>query len=150
MPYTLKKDPGVNFHFYVDIENVFQGTFREVSGIGSENPVIEHWEGAKAGETAYTKIPGRYKANDITLKSGMGDDTLKLYKWREKVELGKVEEARTNGTIWMFNQANEPMAKWRFVAAWPTKISGPSLNANANEAAIEEVTIAIEKISREQ
>ena len=149
MPQGIKQDPGVNFHFYVDIENVFQGVFREISGIGSENPVIEHWAANKAGDTVYTKMPGRIKVNDITLKAGLGDDTMKLVKWREKVELGKITEARTNGTIWMFNQDNTPLAKWRFEAAWPSKLSGPSLNANANETAVEELTLAIEKISRE-
>jgi phage tail-like protein len=149
MPSGLKNDPGANFHFYVDIESVFQGVFREVSGLGSENPVIEHWAGAKSGETVYTKQPGRIKYNDITLKAGLGEDTLKLHKWREKVELGKVAEARTNGTIWMFDQENNPLAKWRFMNAWPSKLSGPSLNANANDTAIEEMTIAVEKLSRE-
>ena len=31
-----KKDPLTNFHFYVDIESVFAGTFREVSGLTTE------------------------------------------------------------------------------------------------------------------
>jgi len=149
MPIGLKKDPAANFHFFVDIESVFQGTFREVSGIGSENPVIEHWTGGKAGETNYTKQPGRIKFNDISLKAGLGDDTLKLHKWREKVELGKVAEARTNGTIWMYDMDNTPVAKWRFLNGWPSKLSGPSMNANANETAIEELTIAVEKVTRE-
>ncbi|MGH2350506.1 MAG: phage tail protein [Chloroflexota bacterium] len=145
-----RKDPAANFHFYVDIENVFQGTFREVSGLGTgENPVIEHWAAGKGGETLYTKQPGRIKYPDLTFKAGLGEDTLKLYKWREKVELGKVGEARTNGTIWMFSQDNTPVAKWKFEAAWPMKISGPSLNANANDAAVEDLTVAVEKITRE-
>jgi phage tail-like protein len=111
--------------------------------------VIEDWAAGKSGETVYTKQPGRIKYNDITFKAGLTEDSLKLHKWREKVELGKVNEARTNGTIWMFDQENNPMAKWRFLNAWPSKLSGPSLNANANDTAIEEMTIAVEKISRE-
>ena len=144
-----RKDPAANFHFWVDIEPVFQGTFREVTGMGSENPVIEHWSASKGGETRYIKQPGRIKYNDITMKAGTDEDTLKLHKWREKVELGKVSEARSNGTIWMFNQDNTPIAKWKFYDAWPIKVTGPGLNANANDTAIEEMTIAIEKLERE-
>lgn len=143
-----KKDPLTNFHFYVDIESVFSGTFREVSGIGSENPVIEYWHAGPKGDTRWLKMPGRLKVNDITLKSGTIDDTMSLHKWRKQVEDGYIDQARQNGTIWMFNQGNEPVAKWDFTNAWPSKVDGPSLNAGANEAAIEEVTITIETIER--
>ena len=143
-----KKDPLTNFHFYVDIESVFSGTFREVSGIGSENPVIEYWHAGPKGDTQWMKMPGRLKVNDITMKTGTIDDTIALHKWRKQVEDGSIDQARQNGTIWMFNQANEPLAKWDFTNAWPTKLAGPSLNAGANETAVEELTIAVETVER--
>jgi phage tail-like protein len=148
MPTGTRRDPVASYHFYVDVESVFQGTFREVSGMGSENPVIEYWSAGKGGETKFTKIPGRVKYNDITMKSGTTDDTLKLTKWREQVEQGKVNDARQNGTIWMFAQDNSPVASWRFYDAWPIKLVGPAANSNANEPAIEELTIAVEKLER--
>ena len=143
-----KKDPLTNFHFYVDIESVFAGTFREVSGLSTENPVIEYWHAGPKGDTRYLKMPGRLKVNDITMKTGTIDDTLSLHKWRKEIEDGNVDKNRKNGTIWMFNQANEPVAKWDFTDAWPIKISGPSLNAGANETAVEELTIAVETLAR--
>ena len=85
-----KKDPLTNFHFYVDIESVFAGTFREVSGLTTENPVIEYWHAGPAGDTRYLKMPGRLKVNDITMKTGTIDDTLSLHKWRKEIEAGQV------------------------------------------------------------
>ena len=100
------------------------------------------------GDTRWMKMPGRLKVNDITLKTGTIDDTMALHKWRKQVEDGAVDQVRQNGTIWMFNQANEPLAKWDFTNAWPVKLNGPSLNAGANETAVEELTIAVETIDR--
>jgi len=145
-----KKDPLANFHFYVDIESVFAGTFREVSGLGSENPVIEYWHAGQKGETRWLKMPGRLKVNDLTFKTGTIDDTMALHKWRKEIEDGNVDKNRKNGSIWMFNQANEPVAKCDFTDAWPIKISGPTLNAGANETAVEEITLAIETLHRNQ
>ena len=72
MPIGLKTDPGANFHFYVDIESVFQGTFREVSGLGSENPVIEHWAARQErARPSTSSSPGAIKCNDITFKRGL-------------------------------------------------------------------------------
>ena len=121
------------------------------SGIGSREPGHRaQAAGTKRARPSYTKQPGRLKWNDITLKRGLGDDTMKLHKWRKKVGDGKVAEARTNGTIWML-RPGEPAAgaSGASSTAGRPSSSGPSLNANANETAIEELTLAVEKLSRE-
>jgi len=48
----------------------------------------------------------------------------------------------------MFNQKGEEMARWDFVNAWPSKISGPTANANTNEVGIEELEITHEGYER--
>ena len=64
------------------------------------------------------------------------------------VEDGKIEEARMNGTVTMYDQTNKAMAEWTFDNAWPVQVSGPTLNAGANEIAIEELHIAHEGMRR--
>jgi phage tail-like protein len=150
MPIGGRKDRLAGYHFYVDIEGVFQGTFRECSGMSTQSDVIEYWSGAKEGDTQFSKIPGRVKYNDITLKGGLAEDTKGLWDWRGRVEKGEVDKARQNGTIYMFDQGNKAVAKWRFEDAWPTKLAGPGLNAGSNDVAVEELTIAIEKLTREK
>jgi phage tail-like protein len=144
----VRQDPLVGYHFYVDVETVFQGTFRECSGLGSKQDVIEYWHAGKAGDTQFAKIPGRINNSNIVLKGGATTDSLKLWKWRAQVESGQVDQARANGTIWVFDQANTPKASWRFYDAWPTELKGPSFNAGNNEAAVEELTICVEKLER--
>jgi phage tail-like protein len=148
MPTGARTDPLVSYHFYIDVESVFQGTFRECSALGSTQDVIEYWHAGKAGETRWAKLPGRIKFDDIVLKGGTTSDTKKLWDWRKKVEDGHVDDARSNGTIWMFDQANTPKASWRFSDGWPSKVKSPGFNAGQNEAAVEELTIAIEKLER--
>jgi len=143
-----RNDPLTGYHFYVDVESVFQGTFRECSGLGSSQDVVEYWHAGKAGDTKFAKLPGRIKYDDITLKGGTTQDTMKLWKWRGEIEKGNVDSARHNGTIYMFDQANTPKAIWKFEDAWPSKLKGPGMNAGNNEAAVEEVTICIEKLER--
>jgi len=140
-------DPLVGFHFMVEIQSVFQGAFREAGGLGSENEIIDYPAADSKGTTVLQKVPGKLKWENITLKRGITNN-IDLWKWRKLVEDGKVEEARQNGSVVMFDQANTEVARWNFVNAWPAKLSGPSLNASNNEIAIEELTIAHEGIER--
>ncbi len=93
------------------------------------------------------KIPGRMKWGDITLKRGMTDD-MDMWKWRQLVEEGKIDEARKNGSIVMFDQKGSEVARWDLINAWPSKISGPTANAGSNEIAIEELTVCHESYKR--
>ena len=60
------------------------------------------------------------KWNNITLKRGITDD-MDMWKWRKLVEEGKVDEARKNGSIVLFNQHGKEIARWDFVNAWPAR-----------------------------
>ncbi len=144
---ALTGDPMIGAHFEVSVGAV-TGYFTEVSGLGSESEVVEHKIIAKgAKESMIRKIPGRLKWGDITLKRGITKN-MDFYTWRKQVEDGKVEAARLDGTIIMYDQTMTPVAEWNFFKGWPSKISGPSLTAESNAVGIEEVTIVHEGIKR--
>lgn len=139
MPATGKRDdPYAAFNFLVDIQGMRAG-FSEVSGLTTETDVIEYREGNT--ENTVTKLPGLKKFTNIVLKRGFTQNK-ELWKWRKKVLDGKTE--RLNGSITLRNEAGEPALTWEFYQAWPSKWSGPSLNAKNNEIAIEEMEIAVE------
>jgi phage tail-like protein len=50
----------------------------------------------------------------------------------------------------MFNQKGDPIAKWDFFNAWPSKLNGPGANAANNEVAVEELEITHEGYERKQ
>jgi phage tail-like protein len=141
-----KMDPLVGFHFQLDLNDKATGYFTECSGIGSEHEVIEH-KVVENGKEKVMKVPGRLKWENIVLKRGI-TDTMDIWNWRKKVEDGKVEDARTNGSIKMLDQELNPVAQWDFTRAWPSKVTGPQPKSDSNEIGIEELTITHEYITR--
>ena len=115
--------------------------------MGSENEVVEYKASGPKGEFVIKKVPGRMKWNNITLKRGI-TDAMDMWKWRKQVEDGEIDSARKNGSIVMYNQAGKEVARWDFVNAWPSKLSGPTANANNNEVGIEELEITHEGYKR--
>jgi len=143
--------PVASFAFYLELDSTIKGSFREISGMGSEHELIEFKESGPGGQFVVRKVPGRMKWGDITLKRGITDN-MDIWQWRQKVEEGKLNEAgtRMNGSIVMYDQsdASREIARWDFVKAWPSKITGPTFNAQNNEIGIEELVIVHEGLKR--
>ncbi len=143
-----RKDPLAGFHYAIEIQGVITGFFTECEGIGSEHEVIEHKIVSSDGRPHIQKLPGRLKWENITLKRGITDN-MDIWDWRDQVVEGSVDDARHNGSIVMFDQSLEEVARWNFVNAWPVKVSGPSVQADSNEFAVEELVVAHEGLYRE-
>jgi phage tail-like protein len=142
-----RKDPLTSYHFYLEIDGITEATFRECSGIDSESSIIEYKEANKNGITVIKKVPGDLKWSNITLKRGITDQ-MNLWKWRQEIEEGKVDSARKNGSIVLYDQKNTEIARYNFANGWPSKLTGPTLNATGNEIAVEEITICHEGLKR--
>lgn len=143
----IEGDPLIGFQYEVAIDGLANTYFTEVSGLGSESEVIDHKVVGPNGTEAIRKIPGRLKWGDITLKRGLTAN-MELWEWRAEVVEGKLDKARRGGTIKMLDRNHTPIAEWTFVAGWPSNLSGPTLGADANEVAVEELTIVHEGIKR--
>jgi phage tail-like protein len=142
-----REDALVSFHFSLEIQGTVTGFFTEVSGLGSENEIVETKVVSEKGIQAVMKVPGRLKWGDITLKRGI-TSSMDLWDWRKLVEDGQVKGARKNGTIMMYDQELKAVAQWDFKNAWPSKITGPSLKSDDNAFGVEEITIVHEYIKR--
>jgi len=53
-----------------------------------------------------------------------------------------------NGSIVLFDRQGNEKARWNFTNGWPAKWTGPSLNAEGNDIAIESLEIAHEGLER--
>jgi phage tail-like protein len=142
-----REDPLVGFNFAIDVGGTVTGYFQEVSGLGSEQELIESKVMTEKGIEVVLKIPGRLKWGDIVLKRGITTN-MDMWDWRQMVVDGKASEARKNGSIIMFDRESKEAARWNFTNAWPSKISGPSPKADGNEIGIEELTLVHEAIYR--
>lgn len=146
---TGREDPLASFHYKVEVGGKVAGYFTDVSGIGSENEVIEHKVVNESGIEHIQKIPGRIKYEDITLKRGI-TSSLDIWAWRQQVEDGAIADARMDGSIVMYDQQLKPVARWNFENAWPSKVSGPSFSSGSTEVGVEELVITHEHMYREQ
>jgi phage tail-like protein len=142
MPIGIRKDPYSAYHFLVEIDGITLAGFRECSGLDSTQDAIDYREGNE-GLTS-RKLPGLVKYSDIILKRGITDDA-QLWEWRKKAIDGKVE--RKNGSIVLLDQTGAEKKRWNFINAWPTKWTGPALNAASNEMAIETLEFAHEGVT---
>ena len=151
MPYANdapgREDPLLSFNFAIDVGGAIKGYFTEVGGLGSENEIVEQKVVNEKGVEVILKIPGRLKWGDVTLKRGI-TSSMDLWDWRKQVEEGKVKDARKNGSIVMYDRELKEAARWNFLNAWPSKISGPAPKSDGNEIGVEEMTIVHEFIER--
>jgi len=137
------QDPFNNFNFLVEIEGIARAAFHECSGFDSTIDVLEHREGGE--NTTPRKLPGQTKYSNIVLKRGITDDR-ELYQWHRRAIDGNLE--RKNGSIVLLDRAGKEVARWNFIRAWPAKWTGPSLSAEGNDVAIEQLDLAHEGIER--
>src|SRR3954471_11273663 len=111
---AVQGDPIVGFNFAIEVSGIINGYFTEAAGLGSETEVITHNIIGPEGKEIVRKIPGRLKWGDVTLKRGLTAN-LDFWDWRKKVEDGNVSAARMNGSIIMYDQEHEEVARWNFV-----------------------------------
>jgi len=144
---TVAPDPLVAAFFAVEMQGKVKGVFRELAGMGSETEVTEHQASDSKGAQVVKMVPGRLKWTPIVLKQGITTDK-GFWDWRSDVELGDMTKARKNGSLVMFDSQGQEAARWDFVNAWPSKITGPQANATQSGIAIEELTIVHEGVKR--
>jgi phage tail-like protein len=136
--------------FAVEFQGKLKGYFREMSGLGSENEITQQRATDAKGNVVWFQLPGNLKFSPVTLKQGIttGSDSLSLWTWRKEIEQGKYESAKANGSIIMLNQERKEVARWEFIGAWPSKITGPAPNASSNDVAIEEMQLCYDEYKR--
>ena len=135
--------PVPKFHFQVDWAGTQIG-FTEVSGLDVETEVIEYRHGASP-EYHSTKMPGRQKYGNITMKRGTFAGDNEFYAWWNTVALNTIE--RRDLTISLLDEAHEPVVVWKVKSAWPMKVMSTDLKSDGNEVAIESIEIAHEGLT---
>jgi phage tail-like protein len=142
-----ERDPLIGAHFALDVDGVVSAFFKEASGFANTSEVVTHQAVDAAGKSVLQKIPGDLTWDDLTLSRGITDDKA-LWDWRQKVIDGDVAGARANGSVIMYNQASEEMARFNFTNGWPSAWKGPDVSSEDQSVAVEEITIAHEGLER--
>ena len=148
---VLRDRPYVQFNFLVDLgtgnTDGPEAGFQEMSNIGMEVTVSEYRTG-NSKENSVRKITGLNKATDVTLKRGV-IGSLNLYNWLNDIRNGN-QSAERDVTISLQNEDHTAVVQtWKLLRARIIKhVSGP-LNAKGTDVAMEELTLAYERLEME-
>ncbi|HLZ26182.1 MAG TPA: phage tail protein [Chloroflexota bacterium] len=142
-----KMDPISAHAFSLEIQGITEATFREATGFGSENAIIEQKEQGPKGEPVIRKIPGTLKWQNLVLKRGLTSNT-ELWKWRQQVISGQIEKARLDGSIVAYDEDGTEKMRFNFRRGWPSKWESSALNSNGNEPVVETIEITHEGLER--
>ncbi len=147
---VLREHPYGRFNFLVDLgtgntEGPDAG-FQECSAIGMEVAVAEYRNGNDK-ESAPRKITGVTKVGDVTLKRGI-IGSLALFEWIRAVRDGD-QQTRTVTIQLVGEDRSGAVLVWRLLRARPVRFAGGPLDARGGEVAMEELTLAYERLELE-
>jgi phage tail-like protein len=133
------------FNFEISFAGDTWGGFSDVSGLTTEFTMAEYREGTDE-ENHVRKVPGIYKAGDVTLKRGIVS-TQVLWQWVEDVRRKGVLGRKPFVTIKLLDEARKPVQSWQLVNVTPMKLTGPTLAAKGGgDVAMEELVLSAEDV----
>jgi phage tail-like protein len=138
-------DPLRAYNFKLLINNVTEGHFTEVTGLGVQVERISYRE---AGNSAVVRaIPGRVTYASVSLRYGL-TSSQELWDWLMTAVEGRL--SRRNVSIVMLDSSGtNEVLRWNLINAWPQEWYGAPLDAMSRELAIETLVLAHEGLHRE-
>jgi phage tail-like protein len=133
-------DPYGGYNFRVEIDGITRAGFKNCSGLEVSQNASTYREGTDKS-LGMRKLPGLVTSSDVTLARGITSDA-ELWQWRKKLASGTAD--RRNMSIILVDDAGKDVIRWNLRNCWPTKWTGPSLDATADQIAIETLVITHE------
>ncbi|HET9345720.1 MAG TPA: phage tail protein [Candidatus Limnocylindrales bacterium] len=148
---VMRDRPYGQFNFLVDLgTGATEGPdagFQECSPITTSVVVTEYRNGNEK-ENGSRKLTGLEKVDDVTLRRGI-IGSLTLYQWMDQVRNGDANAIR-NVTISLQNEDHTAVVMtWKLLRARPVKYSSGPLNGKGTDVAMEELTLAYERLEIE-
>jgi phage tail-like protein len=138
------KWPLPKFYFSVQLGDDKDVTFQEVTGLQTENKVIEYRHG-NSPNFSTIKMPGLNSVGNVTLKKGIFAKDAKFFAWF--LETKKRESfKRRVVVINLLDEGGNPKITWTLNNAWPSKVTGTDLKSDGNDVAVESIEIAFETL----
>ena len=146
-----RERPYAQFNFLVDLGTGAtdgpQAGFQECSEIAMSVDVIEYRNGNER-ENGVRKLTGLARYPDVTLRRGI-IGSLDLYQWLNDIRDGNQAAYRTVRVQLVTEDHTSVVQEWKLLRARIIKhVSGP-LNARGSDVAMEELTLAYERLEME-
>jgi len=148
---VLRDRPYAQFNFLVDLgTGATDGPdagFQECSAISTSVDVIEYRNGNEKENTP-RKLTGLAHVSDVTLKRGI-IGSLSLYHWIDQIRNGDPAGLR-NVVIQLQNEDHTAVVMaWKLLRARIVKHTSGPLNGKGTDVAMEEITLAYERLELE-
>jgi phage tail-like protein len=148
---VLRERPYGQFNFLVDLGSGQtegpEAGFQECSEIGMSVDVIEYRNGNEK-ENNVRKLTGLTRVSNVTLRRGI-IGSLNLYQWLDQIRNGDQAGYRTV-LIQLQNEDHTAVVMtWKLLRARVVKHTSGPLNAKGTDVAMEELTLAYERLEME-
>jgi phage tail-like protein len=148
---VLRDRPYAQFNFLVDLgtgnTDGPEAGFQECSEIGMSVDVIEYRNGNEP-ENNVRKLTGLARVNDVTLRRGI-IGSLNLYQWLDQIRNGDAAGYRTVLIHLMNEDHTSTVQTWKLLRARIIKHGSGPFNAKGTDVAMEELTLAYERLELE-
>jgi phage tail-like protein len=141
-------DKAVGHAFGLEVDGVVIKQINEVSGLKMEQDVIELKQNTSDGKYVIKKLPGRWKAGEVTLTRGLtGDNSFE--KWVQAAQFGKMADARKGGAIIVYDYEGSAIKRYKLTNAWPKSLEIGALKAGDTSVLTEKIVITYERMEVE-
>jgi phage tail-like protein len=141
-------DTSVGHSFGIEIDGVVIKQIQEVSGLKMEQDVIELKQNTSDGKYMIKKLPGRFKAGEVTLTRGLTSDQ-SFEKWIKDSRFGKMGDARKGGAIIVYDFEGAALKRYKLTNAWPKSLEITTLKAGDTSVLSEKLVVTYETLDVE-
>lgn len=140
---VYRHDPYPSFRYTVTIDDIPAIGFNSIEGLGTTTEVAEHLPLCRFTPKL---LPEATRFEPVTLRRGVIYLDVGLDHWREQVYDANNPGSpyygiRRNVIIRLLDKAGINPIVWKIYEAWPSSLTGPSLDANQNNLAFNEITL---------
>ena len=135
--------PLPKFYFSVDLGDLKDVAFQEVSGMDKEVEVLEYRH-SNSKLFSKIKMPGMVKHGNITMKRGLFVKDNTFWDWMKETKMNT--NPRREVIIRLLDQEGKKTMQWTLRNAFPTKISSTDLKSEGSEVAIDTIELAYEDL----
>ena len=141
-------DSSVGHSFGLEFDSVVIKSITEVSGLKMEQDVVELKQNGPDGKYMIKKLPGRWKAGEVTLTRGLTADN-SFEKWVKDSQFGKMADVRKGGAIIVYDYEGQAIKRYKLTNAWPKSLEIGSLKAGDTSVLTEKIVITYEQLEVE-
>ena len=141
-------DSGVGHSFGLEFDGVQIKSITEISGLKMEQDVIELKENGPDGKFVIRKLPGAWKAAELTFTKGLDGDSI-FEKWIKDSQFGKMDDVRKMGAVNVHDYTGNVVKRYKMTNAWPKSLEISALKAGDTSVLTEKLVVTCDRLEVE-